>query len=219
MPLRVISLHDRRLSGNLPRNLPGSEIHRVYEVDENTRLVGMLRYLGDEINGLCNIGGQEAPAPPMLDLLRIYCHGYEGCVERRSVPDLFSPRLMAPHRGFVCTRESLGFGLTLCHEGVFLCNVANFHYLRNKTRQIILYACGPARTDQTQLFGRGDGRSLCQTLANITDAFVYASEHTQYYHRVGDREQIHFGPWEGNLYRFTPGASTPARVGTFPTGP
>lgn len=127
-----------------------------------------------------------------LDKLFIMCHGYgESIASRVRGIDGFSG----------------GFGLQLGSEDVTIETVNLWSSIRNKVKDIIVYACAAAEVSSLRDESDGDGRLLMTQLAEITNANVYASENIQYYYT----EMMEFGWWDGSLYRFTPkGEVTPA---------
>lgn len=69
---------------------------------------------------------------------------------------------------------------------------------------IVMRSCGIAAGNGSG--GWGDGRSMCQHIANHTGATVYASDTIQ---AIGD-------DWQGNLYRFKPNHNTGGQLLTQP---
>lgn len=134
-----------------------------------------------------------------LSRLVIMCHGLESGLYDKAV----------------CESE-LGFGLSFCAECLTLDNVARTAVLAGRVQQMIIYACGPARTRAGFQNTAADGQRFCSELAAHSGAVVYAATDTQWYHTVpstslirrmlniGPQDYIEFGAWEGRVLRFTP---------------
>ena len=136
-----------------------------------------------------------------LSRLMLMCHGIAGGVYD-------SPQGL-------CTSD-LGFGLAFCKEGLSLQNVSKARVLSGRVQQMIVYACGPARTRSGFKSTAADGARFCSELAGHSGATVYAATDTQYYAMnrspsffrnllgIGPQDYIDFGEWEGRVLRFTP---------------
>src|SRR5690606_25411450 len=97
-----------------------------------------------------------------------------------------------------------------------LSNVARAAVLRGRVQQMIIYACGPARTRSGFQNTAADGQRFCRELAAHSGAVVYAATDTQWYHRVpspslmrrmlsiGLQYYLGLAAWEGRVLRFTP---------------
>lgn len=164
---------------------PGHIASFAQRVDGNTLVRSMVN----------NVVGYADTFGSAIDTLMIMCHGYESSdTGRASIP------------------QSLGFGLHLCREGVTLANGSVMAGMSGYVNNIVLYACGPANTHPFASNTRGDGRRFCMEMAAYTNANVFASDATQYYHnlnyddaaRVCEEIPIDFGGWEGHVYQFCP---------------
>lgn len=162
----------------------------IYRVNEHTPLVHALGWIS-----------QYAGASGGLSRLLIMCHGLES--------GLYDA-------GMGLCDSDLGFGLAFCAESLTLGNVARAAVLRGRVQQMIVYACGPARTRSGFQNTAADGQRFCSELAGHSGAVVYAATDTQWYHQVpspslirrifslGPQDYIDFGEWEGRVLRFTP---------------
>jgi hypothetical protein len=226
-PPVVFTLRDRRLNGNFASPLTGVRLHRYFDVDQNISLESAFRYLDSQMQAaFAEIAGTRRvcrPGEHMVDILRIFCHGYEAClqVNTPSIVDTCQiPSMMGtqPQMSY-CTRSAGGFGLEICREGINLRNVAVFRHLEDKVGRIVIYACAAAQTDPTREGLSGDGRRLCQEIAERSNAHVYASEYIQTYHTythssfgIQTGQYSHFEEWEGNLLHFYPRSTTMPQV-------
>jgi hypothetical protein len=125
--------------------------------------------------------------------------------------------------------SDLGFGLAFCKEGLNLQNVSKARVLGGRVQQMIVYACGPARTRAGFQNTSADGRRFCSELAGYSGATVYAATDTQYYTMnrspsffrslfgIGPQDYIDFGEWEGTVLRFTPDGRV-STASSAPTG-
>ena len=178
-------VHDTRLSGTAPAVAPNT-----YRVNGLTPLRDALAW----ISSYARMNGG-------LTQLSIMCHGYEGGVSDGA-------------KGL--SAMDLGFGLQLCRESLTLANVDLTARLDGLVELVVLYACGPARTRPGFAGTAADGSELCRELAGWTGAEVIAAVETQYYVKqppagflrrlfgIGAQDTINFGPWEGQVYRFSP---------------
>lgn len=184
MPSSML-VHDTRLAGTAPAIAPNT-----FRVNGSTPIRDALGWISSYAR--MNKG---------LTQLSIMCHGYESGV----------------HDGRTGTSTmDLGFGLQFCREGLTLANVEQTARLDGLVELIVLYACGPARTRPGFKGTVADGSELCSELAAWSGAEVVAAVQTQYYvmeppagflrrfFRIGAQDTINFGPWEGELYRFSP---------------
>lgn len=187
---RTMILHDTRLEGRTPLNY-----NYVFLVNGNRAITSI-------VNGVAS----HARECGGLDLLHIFCHGYEGDLNIG---------------GRVCTGiERGGFGLHLGREGLTLVNVGLTSAWKKLVRTIVIYACAPADTAPGNEGTRGDGQRLCGEMALYTGADVIAARDTQYYNTgnatyrggrvVGDT--IDFGAWEGPVYRFSRDTGYPVTI-------
>ena len=165
---------------------PGAD--NIYVVNDRTPLVHALGWIS-----------QYAGSSGGLSRLVIMCHGLESGLYDADACD-----------------TDLGFGLAFCSENLTLANVARTAVLRGRVQDMIIYACGPARTRSGFQNTAADGQRFCSELAGHSGAVVYAATDTQWYHQVpspslvrrmlhiGPQNFIEFGAWEGRVLRFTP---------------
>jgi hypothetical protein len=162
----------------------------IYKVDGNTPLKHALGWIA-----------RYSSSQRGLDQLIIMCHGMSGPVE-----DTIEK---------VSTFD-LGLGLLFCKETLTLLNVSETSVLAGLVGEIILFACGPARTRTGFQNTLIDGTRLCSELAGYTNATVVAATDTQFYtmappsnviyrlFKIGPQDEIDFGAWEGKVMRFSP---------------
>lgn len=165
----------------------------IYKVDAGTPLKHALGWIA-----------RYASSQHGLDQLLIMCHGMQGPVydtlEQVSTYDL-------------------GLGLQFCKENLTLTNVSMTSVLAGLIQEIVLFACGPARTRTGFQNTLIDGSRFCSELSGYTNATVIAPTDTQFYtmsppsnilHRmfgIGPQDEIDFGAWEGKVMRFSPDGS------------
>lgn len=98
-----------------------------------------------------------------------------------------------------------GYGLSMGSLPVCIDNVHLFRAWRGSGLQtIVMRSCSPAVGNG--MGGWGDGRTMCQRIADHTGATVYAS----------DTDQTIGTNWQGNLYRFKPNLCTGGQLVTHP---
>jgi hypothetical protein len=180
--MSTILVHDLRLLGGTPYSLAD----RSLEVGAKTPIVGMIQTI-------------ISVASTSISRLLIMCHGYE-----------------STSTGNMSIPMSMGFGLQLCMEDLTFANLGIMNVLKDCVQNIILYACGPANTAPSAAGTFGDGRRFCSEMAAYTNANVYASDTAQVYtisgkydpgNLVCETTQLDFGPWEGNIFKFSPDGS------------
>jgi hypothetical protein len=122
-----------------------------------------------------------------IHTLFVLCHGYAGT-----------------NRRMLVSADVGGMGLQLGQEGVVHSNVGLWGQIKNKLRNIVIYACAAADTQPGNEASTADGRYLLGALALITNADVYASNRIQWYTTYQDLPAgaFNFGRWEGKLYKF-----------------
>lgn len=187
---RTMILHDTRLEGRTPLNY-----NYVFLVNGNRSVASIISGVASHAR---SCGG--------LDMLHIFCHGYEGDLN-------LSER--------VCTGvERGGFGLHLGREGLGFHNVQQTTRWNGLIQNIVVFACAPADTAPGNEGTRGDGQRLCGELALYSGAAVIAARDTQYYNERTARysggrsvgNTIDFGAWEGPVYRFDPATGYPTTI-------
>lgn len=98
-----------------------------------------------------------------------------------------------------------GFGLMMGNTPIAIDNDYLFQAWRGcGLKTIVMRSCGAAAGNGSG--GWGDGRSMCQHIANYTGATLYASDTTQ---TIGL-------DWQGNLYKFRPNYNTGGQLLTQP---
>ena len=136
-----------------------------------------------------------------LHTVFILCHGYAGSNQRAMV-----------------SMDAGGMGLELGREGVFVSNVALWSAIKDKTANIVIYACAAADTQPGNEMTTADGRYLMGALAITTNASVFAADRIQWYSTYKNLANGRFdwGAWEGRLYHFPPDGSPPTVVPSAP---
>jgi hypothetical protein len=109
--------------------------------------------------------------------------------------------------GLGVSSTDLGNGLLFCKENLTFKTVGLTSVLRGLVQEIVLQACGPARTKPGAANTAADGRQFCCELACYTNAVVKASTDTQYYQILQHSNRIDMGAWEGNVLKFYPSGS------------
>ncbi|MDR3493960.1 MAG: hypothetical protein P4L82_05110 [Ancalomicrobiaceae bacterium] len=173
-------VHDIRLEGSTPLNY-----NYVMRVSEHHSI--------DMVIATVAMYGAHQP----LDVLHIFCHGYEADWDLRDQ---------------LCTGVEVGgFGLELCKEGLSLANVFRTDRWDRKVKKIVVFSCAAAGTGVGNDGTPADGRQFMGEIARRSGAEVIGSSATQYFNRVraaysGHRtvdNTIDFGAWEPPVFSFT----------------
>lgn len=125
-----------------------------------------------------------------------------------------------------------GFGVQICDKGINMKTINYFKQWDNKNnnlKKIIFLSCGLANSFKLRNGMLGEGDRICQTLADITGADVYASNTSQeyefdYYFKRNEGDPVSgkmdgyvyqhkncryypiiMGRWEGRVYRYSRG--------------
>jgi len=115
------------------------------------------------------------------------------------------------------SREGIGGeGLALGLGGVQHSNVSAWIAIRDMVKNIVVYACNAAETQDGYLGTANDGKYLMGALALHTRATVYAGDVAQYADKMGKKRAMEFGKWEGQLWRFRPDGCAGAPVSKAP---
>jgi hypothetical protein len=157
----------------------------TYELDQMVSLHSAFANL----NTWFDINGEKFRA------LFILCHGFAGW-----------------NRGSRMSLDAGGMGLQLGKERVLHGNVSLWEAIRDKVENIIVYACAPANTEKGNEGTTADGKYLMGALAIHTNAYVYAADRIQWYHK----HIMNFGKWEGRILKFSPGGQPPTYVSEVP---
>lgn len=170
----------------------------IYKVDGGTPLSHAIAWIG-----------RYAGTKSGVDQLLIMCHGMSAGVMDTNTNE---------------SAVELGLGLQFCKENLSLSNVSLTSVWRGLIGEIVLFACGPARTRPGYRNSIIDGSRFCSELAAFADADVVASSETQWYNmlpptnllyamfKIGPQDTIDFGAWEGDVMRFSPsGRITPVK--------
>jgi hypothetical protein len=110
-------------------------------------------------------------------------------------------------------------GLQLGKEDVLHSNVGMWSAIRNKVRNIVIYACAAGDTEPENEGTTADGKYLIGALALHTKADVYGATRIQWYGWYKNNRRhgrFIWGGWEGQLFRFPSDGGTPAPVGAPP---
>ena len=176
-------LRDTRLSGTLPLLTSIAITHEL----------SATKPLRSAFNRV-NLATQLNSGP--LDSLFVLCHGFAGSNDRAGV-----------------SMDAGGMGLQLGQENVFHRNVNMWEAIKDKVRNIVVYACAASNTEDGNEGTTADGRYLMGALAIHTNANVYAADRIQWY----NTNNFNFGAWEGQLWKFEPSGEPPTRVSHPPT--
>lgn len=136
-----------------------------------------------------------------FDTMFVFCHGYAGT-----------------NPGARMSMDAGGQGLQLGAEGVLHSNVSAWSAIKNKTQNIVIYACAAANTEPENIGTNSDGRYLMGALAIHTGAHVYAGDLIQWYFRYNGLVdgRFEFRNWEGRLWHFPPSGGVPGIVSAPP---
>lgn len=120
--------------------------------------------------------------------LFILCHGFSGVNTRLNI-----------------SLDAGGMGLQLGREGLKQSNVNQWMEIKNKVKNIVIYACAAADTQPGNENTNADGRYLMGALALCTNADVYAADKIQWYdtHNGMRNGAFDFAIWEGDLFKFS----------------
>jgi len=96
-------------------------------------------------------------------------------------------------------------GLQLGREGLRQSNVNQWMQIKNKVRNIVIYACAAADTQLGNENTEADGKYLMGALALCINADVFAADQIQYYYTHSNMRNgaFDFRGWEGNLFKFS----------------
>jgi len=130
-----------------------------------------------------------------VEAMFILCHGYAGSSDVRRQSGDFG-----------------GMGLQLGTEDVTHANASMFEAIKNKVKNIIIYACGAGDTQAGAEGTTADGRYLMGAIAIHTNAHVFAADRIQWYNTDG-AGNFNFGNWEGSVLYFPPSGQPPSVVG------
>jgi hypothetical protein len=130
----------------------------------------------------------SAAAHGKIDTIFVLCHGFAGTNEG----------------GLACT-DAGGGGLAFGRENVTHANVSRWTAIRNRVRNIVVYACAAADTEPENEGTDYDGKYLMGALSIHTNATVFAADRIQWY--LPDPVRLLFGRWEGKLWEFRPDGS------------
>ncbi len=166
-------IRDRRLAGNMPL-VSGALL--TCTVDGSTPLT----------NAFARVNASAVVAGGKLNTIFILCHGYAG----------------TNNAAGVCM-DAGGMGLQLGRDDVTHGNVAIWDAIKDKTDNIVVYACAAANTEGGNEGTTADGQYLMGALAIHTNSNVYGADRIQWY----QTRNFDFGSWEGNLMHFPPSGS------------
>ncbi len=194
----TVRLHDRRLSGLLPRS---TATQRSVETSGNISTTQTILNVAAAAREL----SREPSGMPMG--LNVYCHGLEfSAVNRPMNRDAGWLRQLFL-RAFGESGQG-GAGLLLGADLVTSRNVMTVGFERwaGLFDLITLYACGPAYIEPgvRGLGSPGDGWALCTAIARQTRTPIRASSATQQYTIDLASGELDFGDWEGTVYTITP---------------
>ena len=129
-------------------------------------------------------------ASEKIENLYILCHGYGSGMHLGTFDFLW--------RG--------GLGLQLGKENLLPTTVSSWSAIKDKVKNIIIYACGAAYKGTAALDPTKpqDGQSLMSALSKETNAVVFAADKMQVYYP----DNLNFGKWEGQIYAFFPNGMT-----------
>jgi hypothetical protein len=140
-----------------------------------------------------NEGFMQILAGPPLTCLFIVAHGLEGKVEAGK-----------------STQYVAGLGIALGFEGIFNNNVGIWQKIKGQVQNIVVYSCNAATTDGKLLRGSvADGKYMMGALAMYSGANVYAADRMQ---SADIGNNVDFGPWEGQVWEFSPSGQPPRAV-------
>jgi hypothetical protein len=171
-------------------------------------MVVRLRGERDSLNvGFDAIRKASAAAGP-LKAVFVVAHGQFSKVMPNTKPDV------ATFKGYerVSPIEpvSSAVGIGIGFEGIFAHNAHLWSALKGQVQTIIVYGCAAASTPQGMVGTVGDMQRTMGAVAIFSGAHVYAANGSQ--KAAYDGHDIDFGPWEGDLFEFSPGGAPPRIV-------
>ncbi|MBL8210180.1 MAG: hypothetical protein JNK87_05690 [Bryobacterales bacterium] len=194
----TVKLHDRRLSGLLPRS---TATQRTVETSENISTT-------QTILNVAAAARELAREPSGMRMgLEVYCHGLEFSALHRPMNRDANWLERLYLRAFGEDGQG-GAGLLLGADLVTNRNVMTVGFERwaGLFELITLYACGPAYIEPgvRGLGNPGDGWALCTAIARQTRTPIKASSATQVYSIDLTSGELNFGDWEGTVYTINP---------------
>jgi hypothetical protein len=194
----TVRLHDRRLSGLLPRSTPTQRTVETGAGISTAQTIANVARAAQELR-------REPSGMSMR--LEVYCHGMEFAAVSRPMNRGANWLQQLFLRAFGQTGQG-GVGLVLGADLVTHRNVMTVGFDRwaGMFDLITLYACGPAYIEPgvRGLANPGDGWALCKAIAQQTRAPIRASSATQIYSTDLASGELDFGDWEGAVYTISP---------------
>ncbi len=147
------------------------------------------------------IKGAASAAGGRIDTMFVFCHGFAGENVNAGV-----------------SMDAGGMGLELGRDCVLHSNVHRWAAIKDKVKDMVVYSCAAANTEQNNAGTTADGKYLMGALAIYTNATVYAADRIQWYNTYHGLPNgaFNFGKWEGTLWRFPPSGNPPTALNGAP---
>jgi hypothetical protein len=155
---------------------------------------------------------KETAGANKIKLLQVVAHGYELPIEDEDA---------------AISYQGGGYGIQL-GESITIRNVSKFNVLDGAFADggiIEFRSCAVADVSKDQRGLTGNGRRLMGEIATYANATVRASDTVQHAaKKIGVEsflwfswyEGVEVGPWEGNVWLFSPGQIQPKKEGSYP---